>query len=180
MVSKASDDCPEPESPVKTTSLSRGMVRSMSLRLCSRAPLITISVCCRDLLPAAFLSATDAGPHPAGLRLAPPARLGGGRRRQGLPVLHRVATKPDEPVAQFRRPLELQVASRLLPLAVEILGQALDLVRRQPGRQRGDRFLDRFLLVLLEVVAGLDDGGRCDPVLLVIGNLDIATAVGLV
>src|ERR1700675_1648848 len=38
MVSKASEDLPEPDSPVNTTSRSRGMSRSMSLRLCSRAP----------------------------------------------------------------------------------------------------------------------------------------------
>src|SRR4051794_38412609 len=38
MVSKASDDLPEPDSPVSTTSRSRGRSRSMFLRLCSRAP----------------------------------------------------------------------------------------------------------------------------------------------
>src|SRR6185312_16024287 len=38
MVSKASDDLPEPDRPVNTTSWSRGMVTSMFLRLCSRAP----------------------------------------------------------------------------------------------------------------------------------------------
>src|SRR5215207_4740056 len=38
MVSKASDDFPEPDSPVNTTSLSRGITRSTFLRLCSRAP----------------------------------------------------------------------------------------------------------------------------------------------
>src|SRR6202521_2743972 len=135
MVSKASDDFPEPDSPVKTTSLSRGMVRSMSFRLCSRAPLITISVCW-PTLPAggSFLSATDACPHPAGLRLAPRARLGGGRRRQAVSVCHGIATQRNQPVAQFRRPLELQVAGRLLHLAFEILDEALDLVRRQSGR----------------------------------------------
>ena len=37
MVSKASDDLPEPESPVMTTSLFRGSSTSMFLRLCSRA-----------------------------------------------------------------------------------------------------------------------------------------------
>src|SRR2546423_3452951 len=42
MVSKASDDFPEPESPVKTTSLSLGMDRVTFLRLCSRAPRIVI------------------------------------------------------------------------------------------------------------------------------------------
>src|SRR5213594_506178 len=38
MVSKASEDLPEPESPVRTTSWSRGSSTSMFLRLCSRAP----------------------------------------------------------------------------------------------------------------------------------------------
>src|SRR5579862_1346321 len=42
MVSNASDDFPEPESPVTTTSLLRGRTRSTFLRLCSRAPLMTI------------------------------------------------------------------------------------------------------------------------------------------
>src|SRR5437879_5050528 len=39
MVSKAREDFPEPERPVITTSLSRGISTSMFLRLCSRAPL---------------------------------------------------------------------------------------------------------------------------------------------
>src|SRR4026207_2559326 len=38
MVSKASDDFPEPDRPVNTTSWSRGISTSMPLRLCSRAP----------------------------------------------------------------------------------------------------------------------------------------------
>ena len=42
MVSKASEDFPDPESPVKTTSLSLGMVTSTFFKLCSLAPLITI------------------------------------------------------------------------------------------------------------------------------------------
>src|SRR5579875_1368560 len=52
MVSKASEDLPEPDRPVITTSLSRGISRSMFLRLCCRAPLNTI-------LPA--MSLTDSG-----------------------------------------------------------------------------------------------------------------------
>ncbi len=38
IVSKARDDFPEPEMPVKTIRESLGMVRSTFLRLCSRAP----------------------------------------------------------------------------------------------------------------------------------------------
>src|SRR5215510_9409368 len=42
MVSKASEDLPEPERPVNTTSRSRGIATSIFLRLCSRAPRIVI------------------------------------------------------------------------------------------------------------------------------------------
>src|SRR5215510_14135438 len=43
MVSKASDDFPEPLKPVITTSLSRGMESVRFLRLCSRAPPILMN-----------------------------------------------------------------------------------------------------------------------------------------
>src|SRR5579871_4008221 len=53
MVSNAREDFPEPDSPVMTTSLSRGIETSTFFRLCSRAPRTRIS---RDgLLPAAGL-----------------------------------------------------------------------------------------------------------------------------
>src|SRR5262245_49887940 len=52
MVSKASEDLPEPDSPVNTTSLSRGMSRSMFLRLCSRAPRMEIMRASRFSRPA--------------------------------------------------------------------------------------------------------------------------------
>src|SRR5688572_14927488 len=42
MVSKASDDLPLPLMPVNTTSLLRGIVRLIFLRLCSRAPYTSI------------------------------------------------------------------------------------------------------------------------------------------
>src|SRR5881398_2577098 len=38
MVPNASEDLPEPETPVNTTSASRGMSTATSFRLCSRAP----------------------------------------------------------------------------------------------------------------------------------------------
>src|SRR3954471_1482967 len=38
MVPKASDDFPEPDTPVNTASTSRGTSTSTPLRLCSRAP----------------------------------------------------------------------------------------------------------------------------------------------
>src|SRR5216684_2595419 len=41
MVSKASEDLPDPESPVNTMSASRGSSRCTSFRLCSLAPRMT-------------------------------------------------------------------------------------------------------------------------------------------
>src|SRR5690606_22714091 len=42
---KASDDLPEPDSPVSTTSLSRGMTTSMFFRLWTLAPFMTMESC---------------------------------------------------------------------------------------------------------------------------------------
>src|SRR5258705_8243123 len=83
MVSKASDDLPEPDSPVKTTSLSRGISRSMFLRLCSRAPRIVIArvldpaVCWRFALITSSISAfPGAWPRLAFRRAPPELRIG--------------------------------------------------------------------------------------------------------
>src|SRR6202158_6489022 len=174
---KASEDFPDPDSPVKTTSLSRGMMRSTSFRLCSRAPRMTISVCC----PTAFFNLpTDPGPHATALRSVPLPRLGGGRRRQGVSIFHRIPTQRHQAVAQFGGALELQVAGGLLHLTLEVFDQPLDLVWRQPGRQGGDRIFDGLRLLPLEVVDGLDDGRWRDAVLLVVGDLDIAAALSLI
>ena len=51
MVSKASEDLPEPLRPVITTSLSRGMVTSIFFRLLARAPLTMILSCMGDGSP---------------------------------------------------------------------------------------------------------------------------------
>src|SRR4051812_10313985 len=53
MVSKASEDLPEPERPVMTTSESRGSSTVTSLRLCSRAPATTMDSW-RDITPPGF------------------------------------------------------------------------------------------------------------------------------
>src|SRR3954454_14100570 len=55
MVSKASDDLPEPESPVITTRESRGSSTSTSLRLCSRAPVTTMEFWREDIRPPLIL-----------------------------------------------------------------------------------------------------------------------------
>src|SRR4029077_15466391 len=46
IVSKASDDLPDPETPVMTTNLLRGTTTSMFLGLCSRAPRMTMDSMC--------------------------------------------------------------------------------------------------------------------------------------
>src|SRR5579872_2185949 len=51
MVSKASEDFPDPESPVKTTSRSLGISRWTSFRLCSRAPRTTMRSATGGRLP---------------------------------------------------------------------------------------------------------------------------------
>src|SRR6516225_8824854 len=61
IVSKASEDLPDPDSPVITTRLSRGRSTSMFLRLCSRAPRIRICCCMRKSYRGTSLDAT-AGP----------------------------------------------------------------------------------------------------------------------
>jgi hypothetical protein len=47
-VSKANVDLPEPESPVTTIKESLGKVREIFFRLCSLAPLMTISFICEQ------------------------------------------------------------------------------------------------------------------------------------
>src|ERR1700749_1115578 len=63
MVSNASEDLPEPDRPVNTTSLSRGISRSTFFRLCSRGPRMVIArvpepeFCCRLALMISSMSA---------------------------------------------------------------------------------------------------------------------------
>src|SRR2546423_6816983 len=54
MVSKASDDFPDPDTPVMTTNLLRGTTTSMFLRLCSRAPRMTMDSMCGTMLTRAI------------------------------------------------------------------------------------------------------------------------------
>src|SRR4030095_8430597 len=81
MVSNASDDLPEPDSPVITTSWSRGISRSTFLRLCSRAPRMTI----RSLAMAVYYKARlDGAPAGADGARATSSHPGGDpRQRRG-------------------------------------------------------------------------------------------------
>src|SRR5438445_489728 len=84
MVSKASEYFPEPDSRVITTCWSRGISRSMFLRLCSRAPRITI----RSLAMALYYTARG------------PRQGGGGERRVGP---HRAGPPRQVPTVQGDR-----------------------------------------------------------------------------
>src|SRR6476620_1754393 len=81
MVSKASEDLPEPDRPVNTASLSRGISTSMFFRLCSRAPRIVIA---RVAEPALFwrfaLSTSSITAYPGAQ-----TRATLGARRRGRP-----------------------------------------------------------------------------------------------
>src|SRR5437899_11206230 len=100
MVSKASDDLPDPDRPVKTISFSRGSSRVTFLRLCSRAPRITsVSDTARRI--AAGSAAPDVGGHPeVDAREQPDERATGGREAgdRGRPVALRVERDESEPV----------------------------------------------------------------------------------
>src|SRR5688500_6156772 len=73
MVSKASDDFPDPLTPVKTTRLLAGNVRSTFLRLCVRAPR-TMSDCTADCFSEAITINDTAA---AGVRQPEPVAPGG-------------------------------------------------------------------------------------------------------
>src|ERR1700710_1540214 len=83
MVSKASEDFPEPDSPVNTTSLSRGISRSTFLRLCSRAPRIVIArweVAWRFALSISSISAFPRRPSAASVQARIAGDPGSGRQ----------------------------------------------------------------------------------------------------
>src|SRR3989304_5019649 len=66
MVSKASEDFPDPEMPGGTTNLSRGISTVTFFRLCSRAPRTMIR-------SSGILSSAPPARHPAGAAPPPPA-----------------------------------------------------------------------------------------------------------
>src|SRR5207245_4071566 len=136
------------------------MVRSTSFRLCSRAPRMTIWVWGEPISGMDSPSYPSAGPGQT--------RLGRRGRRQPLAVFQGVPAEGDEPVPELGGPLELQVTRRLFHLPFQVLDPPLDLVRRQARRDGRDRILHGLRLVALQVVDGLDDGGRRDRVLLVV------------
>src|SRR3972149_1839506 len=105
MVSKASEDFPDPEMPVSTTNLSRGISTVTFFRLCSRAPRTMIR-------SSGILSSAPPARHPAGAAPPPPAQF---------PPL----------VAQRRRLLELQVGGGATHLPLQRLDRLLQFLRRE-------------------------------------------------
>src|SRR3984893_3949178 len=85
MVSKASEDLPEPDSPVNTASLSRGISTSMFFRLFSRAPLMIIApwleaLCWRFALITSSISAFPGAAASRTFKARPAAKPGIGRQ----------------------------------------------------------------------------------------------------
>src|ERR671934_2559054 len=79
MVSKARLDLPEPDRPVITSSESRGISRSMPLRLCARAPEMTI----RSATANDCRSRTGVPGRPSGRPRGCPQRAPPGGRGEG-------------------------------------------------------------------------------------------------
>src|ERR1700757_3110646 len=83
MVSNAREDLPDPDRPVITVSLSRGMTTSTFLRLCSRAPRTWI-------LPAFDWAMNPCYPLPTVLRMFPVCHSPGEVGRLFAPCLPHV------------------------------------------------------------------------------------------
>src|SRR5437763_610042 len=190
MVSKASEDFPDPEIPVNTINRSRGSSRETSLRLCSRAPRITRTSDTdreywRDLGPAAdrgapraaLAAAGDSFGRPPGPALPDLAELllevpdlvpeAGGvlepELRGGL--THLLLQRPDQP-----RQL---VLGQLGQIAANGVAPARAAVPTRTGRLSVGADLGQ------DVGHSLADGLAIDPVLGVVGLLHRSAPLGL-
>src|ERR1051325_5798956 len=110
MVSKASDDLPDPLTPVMTTNLLRGTTTSMFLRLCSRAPRMTMESMCGEFnsvrrggVPALLGVECDAVHQPLPVRLRHPIHLQHNEFRYlvRMPLEQRLAQRFHPLVARF-------------------------------------------------------------------------------
>src|SRR5687768_17139387 len=133
MVSNASDDLPEPDSPVITTSWSRGISTSTFFRLCWRAPLTRMwlsGISSSQIQVVGYQRSRDWGALGGSTSAKQTTRAG-----ESAPIAARLPsrntpTQLQNLVAEQRRLLELQRAGRLLHLRFEILDQPYDLVTR--------------------------------------------------
>src|SRR5579875_102690 len=114
MVSKANEDFPEPDSPVKTMRRSRGNSSETSLRLCSRAPRMTRR------------EATSVDPLSAAERTGPSrGPLRGSGRRDG--VASNRSPKVEQFVSQERSLLESQLGCGSSHLGFDLGDQDVEL-----------------------------------------------------
>src|SRR5690242_21722949 len=102
MVSKASEDFPDPDRPVKTTSLSLGIERVTFLRLCSRAPRIVIWSVGIGTLVYPLFSCDRKRPARGGDQPAP-------RRFDATLRHHRPPARVDDPPRRPERLAHLQI-----------------------------------------------------------------------
>src|SRR5437764_10742764 len=107
MVSKASEDLPDPESPVMTTSALRGIATEMSRKLCSRAPETTICSA-EDITPLDCREANGCSPQ----RKAATSGISGMSSRSGAGERDQAAAAGDvDPAAALARRAELRGAA---------------------------------------------------------------------
>src|SRR5205809_5698734 len=105
MVSKAKLDLPEPESPVTTMSLSRGISTEMFLRLCTRAPCtaMVVRAAARAVLEVIRRFPREDKRQLLHQDVALPGELNGGRGLADEPLAGQV-------LARGRHPLHVEVA----------------------------------------------------------------------
>src|SRR5882757_1464215 len=119
MVSNASEDLPEPDRPVITTSESRGSSTVTSLRLCSRAPVTTMEFWREDIRPPVILRR----------RRTPPSNLCSTERLGQLPRVEQLGLQVLQPRldAQLlpRRAAQQLARVELAPVAVDVVAQPL-------------------------------------------------------
>src|SRR5437763_5279346 len=107
MVSKASEDLPDPDSPVMTTSALRGIATEMSRRLCSRAPETTICSA-EDITPLECREANGCSPQ----RKAATSGISGTSSRSGAGERDQAAAAGDvDPAAALARRAERRGAA---------------------------------------------------------------------
>src|SRR3954451_5228835 len=136
MVSNASEDLPEPDSPVMTTKESRGSSTVTSLRLCSRAPVTTMELWRLDIRPPYSLRRrrTDF-PNRCSLRAGKPHGRG---QQTGIEQL---ALEVDEPRLDAELlaggPPQQLARVELAPMAVDVQPQPLAQRPEVPGGEIG-------------------------------------------
>ena len=150
MVSKASEDLPEPLSPVMTTRRSRGISTEMFLRLCSRAPMTAMRSVGRGHLDCVVGEGVErTGRSPSAVRMgvrchrsaAPSAAPAYGAGSRNVP--QRILVVPNEGWGirtRGRRTTGAVVARRAAALGLsDLLGDRTRCLPTRPRRSRRPR-----------------------------------------